>query len=140
MDATTTKPDQKTLIFAWLDALRSGEFKQTTECLADSDGGHCCLGVACRVAVAAGVPLEVEENDDGDICFDQCGTYLPPTASQMLGLRNRSGSFEEGALWQLNDGGATFPEIADIIEANALTLFKNGEEVAGWLAERRAAK
>lgn len=34
----------------WLEALRSGEYSQTTGRLYDSNvGGYCCLGVACEI-------------------------------------------------------------------------------------------
>ena len=33
----------------WVEALRSGDFPQTTSTLADSDG-YCCLGVACDIS------------------------------------------------------------------------------------------
>lgn len=33
----------------WAAALRSGEFKQGRGRLRTSDGGHCCLGVACEL-------------------------------------------------------------------------------------------
>lgn len=43
----------------WVDALRSGEFQQTTGKLgavaADGSRAYCCLGVLCEVAVADGV-------------------------------------------------------------------------------------
>jgi len=42
----------------WLEALRSDEYKQGTDtlCTPTVDGDrHCCLGVACEVAVKAGI-------------------------------------------------------------------------------------
>jgi hypothetical protein len=49
---------------AWVAALRSGEFAQTTGKLTrvvrtgvDAPTGHCCLGVLCELARRAGVPL-----------------------------------------------------------------------------------
>lgn len=42
----------------WIDALRSGEYKQTVGALRDSSG-YCCLGVACDLAVKAGVPMRL---------------------------------------------------------------------------------
>lgn len=33
----------------WLVALKSGQYKQTTGTLKDSDG-YCCLGVACEIS------------------------------------------------------------------------------------------
>ena len=29
----------------WIDALRSGEYQQGLQCLKDSGGNYCCLGV-----------------------------------------------------------------------------------------------
>lgn len=40
-----TPPEAKR---AWVDALKSGNYKQTECCLNDKHG-HCCLGVACDV-------------------------------------------------------------------------------------------
>lgn len=33
----------------WLEALESGEYKQTTSVLNNGEGGYCCLGVLCDV-------------------------------------------------------------------------------------------
>lgn len=35
---------------AWLEALRSGNYKQTKGKLRSRNGAYCCLGVACEVA------------------------------------------------------------------------------------------
>lgn len=34
----------------WLQALRSGEYEQTTGCLSD-ENGYCCLGVLCEIVI-----------------------------------------------------------------------------------------
>src|SRR5690349_4293104 len=48
----------------WLNALRSGEYTQTTGRLHDSQtGGYCCLGVLCDLAERKGL---VERWVDGD--------------------------------------------------------------------------
>jgi hypothetical protein len=39
----------------WVEALRSGEYKQTREELYDGNGGYCCLGVLCDLAIKDGV-------------------------------------------------------------------------------------
>lgn len=44
----------------WLDALRSGEYTQTTGELKNSEG-YCCLGVLCDIAVKNGVITEIED-------------------------------------------------------------------------------
>lgn len=53
----------KERIKLWVDALRSGKFDQTQQFLGRPgvDGGKdqmCCLGVACEVAIEAGLPVE----------------------------------------------------------------------------------
>jgi hypothetical protein len=44
----------------WVDALRSGEYKQARNYLSAGDG-YCCLGVLCEIAVQDGV---VFKDDD----------------------------------------------------------------------------
>jgi hypothetical protein len=43
------KPNKKNII-KWVKALRSGNYKQTTNALQD-DCGYCCLGVACDLFI-----------------------------------------------------------------------------------------
>ena len=93
----------------WVQALRSGEYKQGALFLR-KDGKHCCLGVLCELAgleitpggmVVAG-PYEV---DDYEPLYDLLG-----------------GSDTARQLWNRNDGNGmrkhSFAEIADYIEAN----------------------
>lgn len=58
----------KNNIKLWVDALLSGNYEQTNERLTKIDEyGHetdCCLGVACKVAIENGVPLEIEIIED----------------------------------------------------------------------------
>jgi hypothetical protein len=104
--------DQKTKQ-AWMDALRSGEYKQATGMLYDQQkDAYCCLGVLCKI-----VGLEItpdgknvatgsgSEDDDG---YDPITTLV---GDKLAPLFNR------------NDGNVglvlhkhTFPEIADFIE------------------------
>jgi hypothetical protein len=42
----------------WVTALRSGRFKQGRSVLNQGDRALCCLGVACEVAIEAGVPVK----------------------------------------------------------------------------------
>jgi hypothetical protein len=79
----------------WLDALRSGKFKQAIHALevprnADTKAGFCCLGVACKVmGEEAGLSRRKIEKDvffvdpDG-LRFD---TSLPPAMVDYLGFR-----------------------------------------------------
>jgi hypothetical protein len=112
---------------AWIKALRSGKFKQTTCCLKD-EYGHCCLGVACEVLRQRGA---IEQ-------FDPHAGALPEDARRALGLRTSGGNFTTPveaknnygspdsyfALYSLNDGLRwSFKKIATLIEKGRKGLF-----------------
>jgi hypothetical protein len=100
------KPDVKQ---RWLDALRSGQYKQTVGRLKDSEG-YCCLGVLCDV-------LKGDLGSEwGDADLKGYDTH-PPTPF----ARHATGDGELfphwGALINRNDiGGKSFEQIADVIE------------------------
>lgn len=128
----------------WLKALRSGEYSQVRGQL-QSDEGYCCLGVACDVAVDAGVNVEVKYvldiHADDEPCdkmvsgyeYDGKGGTLPLSVQHWLGVGDQWAAFDPSDDWReahgfgtgdprrtqladLNDRGYTFDEIADIIE------------------------
>lgn len=104
-------------------ALRSGEYKQAKNRLKTADG-YCCLGVACILAGC------VFTEEDGDfITEDNNGAVPPQRVRDAFGFFNSNGSRRDpreltiggrhySCLTEANDGGATFAEIADYIEAN----------------------
>lgn len=129
----------------WVAALRSGKYKQTQEMLCQTDGdgnpaGYCCLGVLCDLAVTDGVipPPRASWLEPGAMRFYSTPAFLesdatdtvlpnavrawaglasvdprlPPMAADLLPL----GSSEEFHLSSLNDEGADFGVIADLIE------------------------
>lgn len=98
----------------WVATLRSGEYKQTKGRLAD-DFGHCCLGVACELAIEAGV-INSYHKEKGS---------LPSLVKDWLGLRHWSGRYqgENRFLANDNDRGQSFSQIADIIESEPEGLF-----------------
>lgn len=51
----------------WLNALRSGKWKQTIGCLEDSNG-NCCLGVLCHIT---GNGDKIEENRGFPVINDE---------------------------------------------------------------------
>lgn len=83
---------------AWLAELESGTRTQTFGHLQD-EKGHCCLGVFCEVAVAAGVKMDVERFDDMSLKlpfrqpddrathFDNHACELPASVIEWAGLR-----------------------------------------------------
>ena len=125
------KPEIKKL---WTDALRSGEYKQIQLMLHSRDG-FCCLGVLCDLAIKQGLDLRmdrIENLGDGHsfFAYDDFGSGLPPKVWKWAGLDQDCPSCgcsmdeasvipfgEDGDdLATLNDTGASFREIADIIE------------------------
>jgi len=106
----------------WLDALRSGEYKQGKDQLRSSwdDPAYCCLGVLRDISgrgrwvadkfVGRGESLFYgSERSDGDGRNE--GRYL-------LGMRYGIGDKVMGDLMTMNDEGLDFNAIADHIEKN----------------------
>ena len=117
----------KERIQAWIKALRSGEYKQTAQCL-KNQYGYCCLGVAADLLVkeSAGVcfwelaPLQTDyifqdpSSNELDATHD---SMLPDDTAAKFGLREG----EQDLLAGMNDSSRnTFLEIADYIEENIL--------------------
>lgn len=114
----------------WVDALRSGDYAQGRDTLTEvSVNGimrHCCLGVACQVAIADGVPITTftrpgcveyldSEDPEGN---GYSTTTLPPAVESWLGI-----GYDYGWLATLNDSGSDFDSIATEIEIEAHRLF-----------------
>ena len=102
----------------WLEALRSGEYRQNIDgILGNHEGGFCCLGVACKVL---------------DLEFDWNAQILPELPDY-IGLYDEEGNVKDGSiifgdtglvyssLIEANDSGnVDFDEIADAIEENLI--------------------
>ena len=84
----------------WVEALRSGKYKQGIGRLYRPESNeYCCLGVLCRVA---DVDLESDSSLNYGLVF------------QPLGLR------KYWDLVEMNDNGSSFARIADYIETTVL--------------------
>lgn len=99
----------------WIEALRSGEYKQGKDTLKDENGACCCLGVL-QMCVQGEVDMEDEVTSaamprrDFFVTLDpehNTEEYLPRLAH---------------VLAELNDDGDTFERIADIIEEEVVGL------------------
>ena len=120
----------------WVSALRSGKYFQATGALRNEDG-FCCLGVLCDVYdsdkwVEPIPPLDEDEDDDGKWIYADEGTnymyeqteVLPIHIARIAGLEHQNPEVPygvDGTMTQLaviNDNGATFAEIADLIETH----------------------
>lgn len=115
----------------WTEALRSGEYSQTTNCLRD-ESGYCCLGVLTDLAVKDGVigPWELDSLDgqfsatyhdsEGFDCGEEA--VLPPPVIEWAGLdsSNPHVRLDEDEypvpISDPNDNGYEFNFIADLID------------------------
>jgi len=108
----------------WVTALRSGKYKQGMGYL-NKNNKFCCLGVLCEIAPANELQIHKQLNLDymtysaGGNKINKVGRF-PPVA--ILKWANISLDYRtyipelDKKLWQLNDTGYTFDQIADIIE------------------------
>jgi len=112
---------QEDLKQKWLEALRSGEFKQGRAVLHNTDdNSFCCLGVLCTVDDNV---KAVRVNDMHSTVFkfpqDSDGEHtgvLPRTYTDEIGLSPNLAS----SLMSLNDSAAyNFEKLAEIIEKEA---------------------
>lgn len=114
---------------AWLEALRSGKYKQGHERLYNSnDNSFCCLGVLCRVQHPEdslekidmyAMPAEIYS----EFAFDDADWDLKCKVDGEMEI-----------LAELNDHGRTFLAIADIIERTVPT-FTTDPNILTWPEE-----
>lgn len=111
----------KELVRKWVEALRSGEYGQTKDVLANGANGFCCLGVACAVALGT-----KDVNIIKKYAASSCMIY-PATVRNALGL-NKDVKFRgttqklDTALMTMNDcASRSFDAIADYIEGVLLS-------------------
>jgi hypothetical protein len=144
--AITTKTKNKRkaahqkLMAEWLEALRSGKFKQGKDALhkEDSNGtqSFCCLGVLGKICADNGLikqPKRVDSPGAG-VRYNYYSSHcsLDGKLFELSGLRDALGKFEANtiddaySLAELNDGSEfnkrkTFKQIARIIEKELKT-------------------
>jgi hypothetical protein len=107
--------DRNELRKKWIEALRSGRFKQGRTALRTGDK-YCCLGVACEIAGLSGV-----RGKNGIYTYNGRIEYVPLELQRALGLYSQDGAprpdCENPALTFMNDNmRATFNEIATALE------------------------
>ena len=122
----------------WVNALRSGEYKQSSRgflCVTSEYGaGYCCLGVLCDLYVKehnkewAKEYKEWTKRYNGRILdFEGEDQYPPQSVVEWAGLPDKNPSiefsgeiddceFEDPELSELNDEGISFNTIAGLIE------------------------
>ena len=122
---TWTLEEQKAHRHLWVDALRSGKYKQAKEALKTTTGAMCCLGVLCELA---GVEWEKSGVGRKILPVDATAHVATRQAMEFVGLRKPSGDFTNEiwgltSLADLNDDGKRFKTIANIIESEPPGLF-----------------
>lgn len=113
-------PELRERVAALVAALRSGEYKQDRGYLR-TKRGYCCLGVACDLysKIPGNPAWEVEM---GLYSYDSHVGVLPYDVADHFGMPCELGFIIGGVvtLADMNDGGASFAEIADAIERDVL--------------------
>lgn len=108
----------------WVAGLESDEFNQgrytLTQIRTDGTRAHCCLGVACEIAIRNG--LQVNHTIGGDcVIYDGSTGSLPDVVADWYGitpdpvLARRDGPTTNTASYMNDGGNATFKQIADAI-------------------------
>lgn len=123
----------------WVEALRSGRFKQGMGSLAHESEGqtlYCCLGVACEVYRENGGVLSKRRDDllgadEWEYGADHDTTGLPTKVAKALGITNAAELVSKTRtvmrrldLADVNDSGGTFEDIARIIEQRQIVIVK----------------
>jgi len=79
----------KGLVRQWVEALRSGKYKQGRKALRNIDDSYCCLGVLCDISKNT---LDLTwEHDSNDVCeseiytMEKNGGVLPDSVWEYLG-------------------------------------------------------
>ena len=120
---TLTLEQQKANRKLWVEALRSGKYRQGKKVLRTANGEMCCLGVLADIA-----GCKWKRHDNGWLA-DGEDNSAPSRAMAFVGLIGSEGETEYGdPLSYLNDSGAPFSEIADIIESEPEGLFAESVE------------
>lgn len=88
----------------WIQALRSGDYKQGRKQLSQFDS-YCCLGVACDLAIKEEIILSFSGSEG------HLRSY--PKVQEWIGLGSPGTNY---ALAALNDDGFSFDQIADLLE------------------------
>lgn len=115
----------------WVEALRSGGYKQGDGQLVNSKDRFCCLGVAANLLIQSGCELQwFQDEDSGDWEFGKpngssSGEVLTPVKGLPQWLRRKleyyppnAGKPVQNILAEMNDNGVKFKQIAKWIDEN----------------------
>lgn len=117
---TTTQVRTEEIAAQWVEALRSGTYKQGQRYLHVGDS-FCCLGVLCNLysqewdESGDRVDDDGRSAEDGRIVYSHIGDASGLPGDEVLMWAELDGEVAE-QLATLNDTGKTFEELADEIE------------------------
>jgi hypothetical protein len=120
----TKKLTPKQVRKIWIDALKSGRYRQGNGYLAQRKSKHvnyCCLGLLSELACKAGVVEKKVHGEQNAYGGDRY--YLPSAVKEWAGIKTVQGEFGDISLAELNDQGKSFEEIAKVIESSPDGLF-----------------
>jgi hypothetical protein len=101
----------------WVRALRSHLFPQGRGALRQGDR-RCALGVLVEIAIQDGVRMEQAVHpENGAISYDGQYGSLPPAVATWAGLQDADPAVRGQSIAWMNDTGAPFEVLADLIEA-----------------------
>lgn len=103
----------------WVEALRSGKYKQGQNCLHDSgDGSFCCLGVLTDLYIKEHGKKwhKCRDRPCTQLAYEGSWGGLPPSVMRWADVDRRDLFIDHFELATWNDRGSTFSEIADLIE------------------------
>lgn len=117
-----------------VDELRTTTREQTRNALSrhTRNGGtsYCCLGIACEIAIANGLRIKKSTQflQGGNIgsgmgIYDDAMGSLPPSVQRWYGFDKPNPYLDEHNTMtaaECNDGGMSFPDIADKFEEKFL--------------------
>lgn len=136
-NTTTLTPEQREAIYyAWIAALRSGQYKQGLYRL-EHEGKFCCLGVLCHVLhqhPELGIEMLRHEGPDAVATYSaltrtEYRNHVPDSIADELGLLttmpSEASRLVASVLIGLNDDDdASFAEIAQYIEDAVIPLLR----------------
>lgn len=126
----------------WVEALRSGEYRQGEGYLQDHEGKFCCLGVACEIfsleyhhsdsfLPSEAIPRLKLRDEAGDIfsslAVEELEKYLVTEEDKRIYRNACEDGYAYTDLAQINDNGYSFKMIANIIENESERIFKHEE-------------
>ena len=99
----------------WVEALRSGEYKQGLGRLRSKEGRYCCLGVLCDLHAK---DTGTEWRSCSDLpSFGYLGMSGALPDEVEVWADAQLDAWRESKVIRLNDSGSSFTDIADFIEA-----------------------